>query len=228
MRKIFGLSVFAAILFSGCSNVWFEGRGMDVGPSSTTGSLPRPIFAVTPEVQSELRHFTSRDRAFISGSFDRLFSDHSAVYSVFNRQGLPTELLTIAMIESRFEYDARSHAGAVGLWQLMPATARSYGLRVDHLHDERRDPVRATYAASTLLKDLYAQFGNWELALAAYNAGPTKVRRAMNYAQTENFWTLARRGLLRNETKRFVARVIAASIIGRSPKTYGFNAVALG
>lgn len=229
MRKISSILLLVLLGLSGCSNLWFEGRGVEVAPQQAMGNrLPNPTFALTPEVKAELAHFTKRDRAFISGSLDRMFADHGAVFSIFNKQGLPSELITVAMIESRFEYDARSHAGAVGLWQLMPATARSYGLRVDHSHDERKDPVRATYAASTLLKDLYKQFGQWELALAAYNAGPRTVRQAMSRAGSKDFWVLSRRGLLRSETRRFVARVIAASIIGKAPKSYGFNAIAIG
>ena len=231
MKKISKAIVLSCVLsLTACSNLWFEGKGSsaDTAASSRNFALPRPAFEMTPEVQSELVQFTRRDRAFIEGSLDRMYADHAAVYSVFNKQGLPSELISVAMVESRFVFDARSRAGAVGLWQLMPATARSFGLRVDSFHDERKDPVKATYAASGLLRELYTQFGDWELALAAYNAGPATIRRAIARTGSRHFWTLARRGLVRNETRRFVAKVVAASIIGKSPKTYGFNAVAIG
>jgi membrane-bound lytic murein transglycosylase D len=231
MKKLLIITLFSLPLIStGCSNIWFEGRapGEDLEIQSQLNSFPRPTFALTPEVQSELVMFTKKDREFISGSVERMFADHPHVYQVFHREGLPSELLAVAMVESRFIYDARSHAGAVGLWQLMPATARSFGLKVTSYHDERKDPVKATYAATGLLKELYQQFENWELALAAYNAGPSRVNRAIKLAGTRDFWTIARKGYLKNETRRFVAKVAAASIISKSPRTYGFDYVAIG
>src|SRR3990172_677785 len=114
-------------------------------------------------------------------------------------------------------------AGAKGLWQFMPSTARRYGLRVDRWVDERLDPERATVAAAAYLRDLHAQFGSWLLAQAAYNAGETVVARAVRRTGSTDFWALARTGLLRRETDDFVPAIQAATLLARDPARYGFE-----
>jgi membrane-bound lytic murein transglycosylase D len=127
------------------------------------------------------------------------------------------------MIESGFNPVATSHAGARGLWQFMAATARRYGLRIDHWVDERLDPEKSTMAAAAYLRDLYNLFGSWFLAQAAYNAGEGTVARAIRATGSSDFWTLARTGFLRRETKEFVPQILAATHIGREPLRYGFE-----
>ena len=142
---------------------------------------------------------------------------------IFREKGLPEELVFTAMIESGFDPVAVSHAGAKGLWQFMAPTARQYGLRVDRWLDERLDPEKATIAAANYLTDLYKTFGSWELVHAAYNAGETKVLRAIQGTGTRDFWSLADTRFLRDETKNFVPAIHAVTIIGQEPEQYGFS-----
>jgi membrane-bound lytic murein transglycosylase D len=144
------------------------------------------------------------------------------ILEVFRQKGLPEELVFTAMIESGFDPVAVSRAGAKGLWQFMATTARRYGLRVDRWLDERLDPEKSTVAAANYLLDLYAVFGSWDLAKAAYNAGGGTVLRAMRGMRTNDFWELARGRILKNETRDFVPAIHAAILIAREPDRYGF------
>jgi membrane-bound lytic murein transglycosylase D len=129
------------------------------------------------------------------------------------------------MAESGFSNSARSWAKAVGPWQFMPYTGRRYGLEVDFFIDERRDPLKATVAASMYLRDLYERFGAWELAMAGYNAGEGKISRAIRRYRTKNFWKIRRGRYLRSETKNYVPKIMALAIIGKNLSTFGFNEV---
>jgi peptidoglycan lytic transglycosylase D len=144
------------------------------------------------------------------------------VLNVFKQKGLPEELVFTAMIESGFDPLAVSRAGAKGLWQFMAPTARRYGLRVDQWMDERLDPEKSTAAAARHFVDLYAQFGSWNLAQAAYNAGERTVLEAIRAMGTSDFWTLARGRWLADETKNFIPAIQAATLIAREPERYGF------
>ncbi len=147
--------------------------------------------------------------------------------SILKQYGLPEDLVYLAMIESGFSNRAYSRAHAVGPWQFIRGTGRRYGLKIDYWVDERRDPVKATHAASQYLRDLYAEFDSWYLAAAAYNAGEGKIRRAIKRYKTEDFWSMStrRRRLLKSETKNYVPKMIAAAIIAKQPEKYGFHGV---
>ncbi len=125
------------------------------------------------------------------------------------RVGLPLELAGIVLVESGAQTFALSPKGARGLWQLMPETARRYGLIVDSGSDERLDAYKSTRAAALYLRDLYSQFGNWPLVLAAYNAGGPTVQRAIDRSGTTDFFHLNR--LLPAETRNYVPAVLAAT-----------------
>lgn len=131
----------------------------------------------------------------------------------FGKQGLPQELKYLSVIESGLKPNAISVSGAAGLWQFMKGTGKLYGLRINSVVDERRDPIRSTQAASQYLKDLYAQFGDWTLALAAYNCGPGNVRKALRRSQEEEFWSLKGRGYLPKETRRYIPKYVAMSYL---------------
>jgi len=149
-------------------------------------------------------------------------------------EGLPGDLVYLALIESGFSNTATSRARAVGMWQFMKGTGRLYGLRVDRWVDERRDPIKATDAAARHLKDLTAMFGSYYLAAAAYNAGAGRVSRGLNRLPDDEtdtipsdatFFRLYDTKLLRRETKDYVPKLIAAAMIAKEPTKYGFPAL---
>ena len=129
----------------------------------------------------------------------------------FERRGVPDELKYLSVIESSLSPRARSHVGAVGLWQFMRATGKLYGLTINSVVDERREPIRSTEAASNFLKDLYIEFGDWTLALAAYNCGPGNVRKALKRSTGTEFWEI--KPYLPKETRRYVPKYVAMSYL---------------
>jgi len=137
--------------------------------------------------------------------------------------GLPRDLIYVAMAESGFQTKAKSYARAVGLWQFIPSTGRIYGLKIDWYIDERRDPVKSTIAASKYLKKLYEDYGDWEIAAAAYNAGEGKVNRAIARYKTDNFWSLIKKRYLRSETRNYVPKIMALAILGKNLNYFGFG-----
>ena len=185
-------------------------------------------FPVTMNRQVEyyLDFFQNKNRK----SFARWLSRSTAYLPFIKKHlkeaGLPQDLAYLAMIESGFSQTARSRARAVGMSQFIRGTARSYGLKVNSYIDERRDPVKSTVAAVEYLSDLYEEFGSWYLAVAGYNAGEGKIRRAVKKYESTNFWVLAQGRYLKLETKRYVPKLIAAIIIAKNPEQYGFSDVA--
>lgn len=176
-------------------------------------SLPALPLEVTPEVKREIDHFLNREPAFIAKSLERREEFYPMIVQIFEDEGLPLELINVALIESGFKPTARSYAGAVGLWQFMKSTGRVYGLKIQGKVDQRKDPILSTLAAARHLKDLYSAYGHWYLALAAYNAGQGGVDRAMVRARSDNYWELCRKRKLRMQTARYVPRIIAATLI---------------
>jgi membrane-bound lytic murein transglycosylase D len=136
---------------------------------------------------------------------------------------LPSDLVYLSLVESGFNPYAYSRAKATGPWQFMKGTGKVYGLRIDHYVDERRDPIKSTVAAARYLRDLYDLFGTWPLAMAAYNAGEGKVMRALHKAQVETFSDISKTKLIRSETKQYVPRIMAATVIARNLDRYGFS-----
>ena len=127
------------------------------------------------------------------------------------REGLPEDLVYLAMIESGFTPHAVSWANAVGPWQFISDTGRRYSLRIDKWIDERRDPIKSTVAAALYLKELYSLFNNdWYLAAAGYNAGENKILRAIGKYNTRDFWEMSKGSYLKRETKEYVPKLLAA------------------
>jgi membrane-bound lytic murein transglycosylase D len=118
-----------------------------------------------------------------------------------------------------------SAGGLVGLWQFTAGTAKRYGLLVNREVDERRDPEKASRAAARLLRDLYDKFESWDLAIAAYNAGPAPIERALARSPGADFWKLADRGLLPGSTSQYVPKVLATALIASRPERYGLTDV---
>ncbi len=174
-------------------------------------------------VQAHIRYFNTA----IHGRFEqwlfRLSRYRPLVETIFTEFHLPSDLVYLSLVESGFNPYAYSRSKATGPWQFMKGTAKVYGLRVDKYVDERRDPIKSTVAAARYLRDLYDLFGAWPLAMAAYNAGEGKVMRALQKARAESFSEISKTRLIRRETKEYVPRFMAATIIARNPDRYGFT-----
>lgn len=147
----------------------------------------------------------------------------SIIQYVMKKNELPEFLYYLALIESGFNVNALSSAKAMGIWQFIPGTAKRYGLRINSYVDERKDPIRATLAASQYLKGLYNVFGSWYLAIAAYNAGEARVMNVILRTKTRDYWQLAEMGVLPRETSDYAPQFVAAALIGTNPKKYGFD-----
>jgi membrane-bound lytic murein transglycosylase D len=191
----------------------------------------RPVIApysmvLNSQVKFFLDRFTGDHRRVVGAWLDRSKRYLAMIREKLRARGLPEELAFTAMIESGYNPLAVSRAGAKGMWQFMAETARRYGLRVDQWVDERLDAEKSTNAALSYLRDLHTQFGSWQLAQAAYNAGEVKVLRAIKATRSTDFWVLARTNLLRRETKEFVPQIHAVTMIGREPERYGFDPAA--
>lgn len=145
------------------------------------------------------------------------------IREVFKEEGLPQDLAYLALVESAFHTNALSRAKAKGMWQFISATGRRYGLNQDWWVDDRADPEKATRAAAKYLKDLYEMFGDWNLAMAGYNAGEGKVLRGLDRYDVGDFWSLAKTRALRPETKNYVPLIHAAIVVAKAPDKYGFD-----
>ncbi len=133
-----------------------------------------------------------------------------ALEPILREEGIPPQMAAVVLVESGGQTTALSPKGARGLWQIMPDTARRYGLVVTDRVDERLDPYKSTRAAARYLHDLYTQFGNWPLALAAYNAGEDAVERAIDRTSSRDFNSITRAGVLPLETRNYVPAVLSA------------------
>ena len=145
------------------------------------------------------------------------------IREVFAAIGVPQDLAYLALVESAFHPRALSSAKAKGMWQFMPATGRRFGLTQDWWVDERSDPDKATRAAARYLRELFEIFGDWNLALASYNAGEGRVSRAMERYGASDFWTLSRVSDLARETRNYVPMIHAAIVVAKAADKYGFD-----
>jgi membrane-bound lytic murein transglycosylase D len=198
-------------------------KGESVDEKENQGPVYNIPVVFDQAVQSHIRFFNTSIRDRFEQWLLRLNRYRPLVEDIFAEFDLPSDLVHLSLVESGFNPYAYSRAKATGPWQFMKGTGKIYGLRIDHYVDERRDPIKSTIAAARYLRDLYDLFGTWPLAMAAYNAGEGKVLRALNKAQAESFSEISRTKLIRPETKHYVPRIMAATIIARNPGQYGFN-----
>ena len=193
----------------------------DVGFTGV-GEIYNVPIVIDSSVQSHIRYFNTSIRNRFEQWLVRLSRYRPLVEHIFTEFHLPSDLVYLSLVESGFNPYAYSRAKATGPWQFMKGTAKLYGLRVDAYVDERRDPIKSTVAAARYLRDLYDLFGAWPLAMAAYNAGEGKVMRALQKARAESFTDISKTRLIRRETKEYVPRFMAATIIAKNPDRYGF------
>ncbi|MEO8501791.1 MAG: transglycosylase SLT domain-containing protein [Vicinamibacteria bacterium] len=167
--------------------------------------------------------YTGRFNKWFSAALSRGLPHLPRIREILAEAGIPQDLAYVPIVESAFNPSALSPAKARGLWQFIPSTGKQYGLRQDFFVDERANMEKATIAAAQYLKNLYAMFGDWNLALAGYNAGEGNVQRAIRRAQTNDFWALAKTRSFRAETKNYVPLIHAAIVIAKSPESYGID-----
>lgn len=162
-------------------------------------------------VEKRIISLTNRRRS----ETEQLLGRSSTYFPVFEAYlkayNLPEELKYLPVIESSLILKSNSKAGAAGLWQFMKSTGKAYGLRIDSQVDERMDILKSSEAAARLLVDLHKMFGDWPLALAAYNCGPTRVRKAINQRRTKDFWNI--KSLLPKETQDYVVKFMATAYV---------------
>ncbi len=220
--------VVAAMLACGCVVGWRMDRAVAreamIAVAPAVGVCESPLRAAAVERAARSGGLRAVSNRFVERWLDRLSETPPRLLDAYlarpepwrGRLGplleahdVPQDFLYLALIESGMDPEARSPAEAVGLWQFTGATARQYGLVVDDEVDQRHDERLATAAAGRYLRDLYEQFGTWELAAAAYNAGPGRVSRALAATDAETYWELVAGGHLPPETRAYVPRFIA-------------------
>lgn len=191
------------------------GEAVPVGVGDTPARTPRETTPTEQEIeQFSKQHWNGRLDS-LRQALERVQSQHPTLQAQLREEGLPAELAAVVLVESAGQAAALSPRGARGPWQFMPETARRYGLRVDSVHDDRTDWAKSTRAAARYLRDLADRFGDWHLALAAYNAGEGAVQAAIRRARTADFQQISGSRLLPRETRQYVPAVLhAADLLG--------------
>jgi len=186
---------------------------------TTSHDLP---LTVNDEVLSFLNFFqTPRGRTIVETGLRRSGRYREMISRVLKEEGVPQDLIYLAQAESAFQLQALSRAGARGIWQFVPWRGNEYGLKRTWWVDERQDPEKATRAAAQHLRDLYGLFGDWYLAMAAYNCGPGNVQKGIERTGYADFWELYRRNVLPRETKNYVPIIVAITLIAKDAAHYG-------
>ncbi|HYG97595.1 MAG TPA: LysM peptidoglycan-binding domain-containing protein [Terriglobales bacterium] len=189
---------------------------------TTQSDLP---LTLNDSVASYISYFSNRGRRSLEHGYIRSGRYRDMILRILKEEGVPQDLIYLAQAESGFHPIALSRAGARGMWQFMASRGVGYGLKRNWWIDDRQDPEKATRAAARHLKDLYAQFGDWYLAMAAYNSGPGNVQKAVQRTGYADFWELYRRGVLPGETRNYVPIILAITIMSKNPAQYGLDRV---
>lgn len=177
----------------------------------------------TPRVQHYMKYFTTSGRDNMQAWINRSNRYMYLVKDIFEREGIPLDLAMLSFTESGFNPNAYSRAGAAGMWQFMPSTGKIYGLAISEWVDERRDFEKSTLAAARHLKDLYKMFDDWYLALAAYNAGSGRIRKATQKHNSKDFFTIAGARTLKLETRDYVPKYLAQLLLYKNLFAHGFS-----
>jgi membrane-bound lytic murein transglycosylase D len=180
---------------------------------------------VNDAVLSFLNFFqTPRGRTIVETGLGRAGRYRDMIARVLHEEGVPQDLIYLAQAESAFQPLALSRAGARGIWQFVSYRGQEYGLRHTWWVDERQDPEKATHAAAQHLRDLYKTFGDWYLAMAAYNCGPGNVQKGIERTGYADFWELYKRNVLPRETRNYVPIIVALTLIAKDAAHYGIQA----
>jgi membrane-bound lytic murein transglycosylase D len=190
--------------------------------AATHSDLP---LMMTDPVAGYISYFSGHGRGTLERALARSGRYDEMIRRVLKEEGVPQDLIYLAQAESGFHPLALSHAGARGMWQFMASRATGYGLERDWWVDERQDPEKSTRAAAHHLKDLYNEFGDWYLAMAAYNSGPGTVQNAVKRTGYADYWQLYKRNVLPKETKNYVPIILAVTIMAKNPEQYGLDKV---
>ncbi len=191
---------------------------------TTRSDLP---LMMTDQVAGFIAYFSNRGRGILEHALARSGRYRGMMLPILQQEGVPQDLIYLAQAESGFHPLAVSRVGARGIWQFMGSRARGYGLSHNMYVDDRQDPEKSTRAAARHLKDLYNQFGDWYLAMAAYNSGPGTVQAAVKRTGYADFWELYNRNVLPKETKNYVPIILAVTIMAKNPSQYGLQDVAM-
>lgn len=189
---------------------------------ATHSDLP---LMMTDQVAGYINYFSNRGRGVLERGLERSGRYRKMIERILKEEGVPGDLIYLAQAESGFHPYAVSRVGARGIWQFMGSRARAYDLHRDFWVDERQDPEKSTRAAARHLKDLYNQFGDWYLAMAAYNSGPGTVQSAVKRTGYADFWQLYERNVLPRETRNYVPIILAVTIMAKNPDQYGLGGV---
>jgi membrane-bound lytic murein transglycosylase D len=189
---------------------------------NTRSDLP---LMINDYVAGYINYFSTRGRGVFEGAWTRSGRYREMILRIFKEEGIPQDLIYMAQAESGFKPLALSRARARGMWQFMASRGVGYGLRRSMWVDDRQDPEKATRAAARHLKDLYNQFGDWYLAMAAYNSGPGYVQQAVRRTGYADFWELYKRNVLPAETKNYVPIILAMTIMSKNPAQYGLDTI---
>ena len=191
---------------------------------TTKSDLP---LVMNDQVAMFINYFSSpRGKATLEHAWARSGRYKAMIEQTLKQEGVPQDLIYLAQAESGFQPLALSRAGARGMWQFMAQSGQLYGLERNWWVDDRQDPVKSTQAAARHLKDLYSQFGDWYLAMAAYNSGAGTVQHAVERTGYADFWELYKRGVLPHETQNYVPIIVAETIMAKNPEQYGLERVA--
>jgi membrane-bound lytic murein transglycosylase D len=191
---------------------------------NTRSDLP---LMMTEQVAGYITYFSGHGRGVFERAYSRSGRYHDMIVSTLKAEGVPQDLIYLAQAESGFHPLAVSRVGARGIWQFMASRGRGYGLHHNMWVDDRQDPEKSTRAAARHLKDLYNQFGDWYLAMAAYNSGPGTVQAAVKRTGYADFWELYNRNVLPKETRNYVPIILAVTIMTKNPSQYGLTDVVM-
>ena len=200
-----------------------ENESIEMGMTKFTiiddreGHIP---LVTNSQVESYIRYFQGKGRKGFNIWLKRYVQYKDLILPILDQYDLPEELIVVSMIESGFDPKAVSKAKAVGLWQFMYLTGKQYGLNRNWYIDERQDPIKSTHAAAKYFQDLYNEFEDWYLVLAAYNTGPGRLNRALKLHETSDYWQLYS---LPKDTKNYIPYYLSSAIILQNPEKYGFK-----